>query len=330
MSPVLEASAANVHRAAALLREGKLVAFPTETVYGLGADADNAAAVARVFTTKGRPARHPLIVHIGKVHHLDRWASNIPRAAWLLAERFWPGPLTVVLKRARRVLGAVTGGQDTVAVRIPDHPVALALLWDFKGGVAAPSANRFGRISPTSSAHVVAELGGRVDCVLDGGPCSVGLESTILDLCANQPRILRPGTIAPAMLAELLGEMPLYAGPSAPRAPGALPAHYAPIAPLRVLAGPLIAPALGSLLAAGRTVAALSARPPVIAGCRWQTMPADPDGYGRELYARLREADAPDCDCIVVEQPPLEWQWAAIHDRLKRAAEAARRQLGPL
>jgi len=200
-------------RAVALLRAGELVALPTETVYGLGADAANPAAVAKIFAAKGRPADHPLIVHLPGSAWLDRWAADIPQAAWDLAEMFWPGPLTLILKKQPWVPEAVTGGQDTVGLRVPGHPLALELLKAFAdagtpGGIAAPSANRFGRVSPTRAAHVAEELGGQVPLILDGGPCQVGIESTILDLSRGQPELLRPGYFSPQRLAEVLGEMP--------------------------------------------------------------------------------------------------------------------------
>ena len=195
----------SVEQAAAVLRRGGLVAFPTETVYGLGADAESPDAVARIFAAKGRPANHPVIVHIGHADLLEHWAADIPPSAWLLAKHFWPGPLTLILKRNARVLDAVTGGQDTVGLRMPDHPVALALLSAFGGGVAAPSANRYGRISPTTALHVRDELGEAVDCILDGGPCRVGIESTILDLSGAHPQLLRPGAISAAAIEIALG-----------------------------------------------------------------------------------------------------------------------------
>ena len=206
-------------RAVELLQAGELVAFPTETVYGLGADAANPQAVAKIFAAKGRPADHPLIVHLPNVVHLDRWARDIPAMAWDLAEAFWPGPLTLILKRAAAVPYAVTGGQETVGVRVPSHPVALDLLRAYAQagggqgglcGIAAPSANRFGRISPTDAAHVHEELGSSVALVLDGGPCAVGIESTIIDLSRDDgfpPRLLRPGHITPEQIATVIGVM---------------------------------------------------------------------------------------------------------------------------
>jgi len=310
--------------AAGILRHGGLVAFPTETVYGLGADACNAKAVARIFAAKRRPADHPVIVHLAASDELERWARDIPAAAWRLAERFWPGPLTLILKRAPGVSDAVTGGQDTVGLRVPDHPVALALLKAFDGGIAAPSANRFGRVSPTSAAHVIAEFGNAVDCVINGGSCRVGLESTILDLSGQRPRVLRPGAVTPNALTETLGEPLTTRTTDAPRAPGGLPSHYAPDTPLRLLETAAIEPTVRSLLALGQSVAVLSVHPPASgkAGCRWLPMPADPGEYGHVLYARLREIDSWDCRCILVELPPVTMEWEAVRDRLGRAAGA--------
>jgi len=313
---------ADLVRAAGILRSGGLVAFPTETVYGLGADAANEKAVARIFAAKGRPADHPLIVHLSQVEEIALWARDVPASAWRVAERFWPGPLTLILNRAAGVSDAVTGGQDTVGLRMPDHKVALDLLKAFGGGIAAPSANRFGRVSPTSAAHVLAELGDAVDCIIDGGQCAVGLESTILDLSGKHPRLLRPGAVTPAVLNETLGELPTWLTTGGPRAPGRLPSHYAPDTPLQLVATAAIESTVRTLVAHGRSVAVLPVHPAATgdARCRRAVMPADPQEYGRVLYARLREADAWGCDTILVEVPPVDSAWEAVHDRLRRAA----------
>ncbi len=204
----------------AILQRGGLVAFPTETVYGLGADASNPMAVARIYEIKGRTASHPVIVHIGDVGQLARWAREIPEAATKLAMRFWPGPLTLVLRRAPSAGSQLTGGQDTIGLRIPGHPVALQLLREFGGGIAAPSANRFGRISPTTAEHVRDDLGKEIDLVLDGGPCEIGIESTIVDLSRQKAVLLRPGRISAEDIAAALGTAPEACDPAAPRAPG--------------------------------------------------------------------------------------------------------------
>jgi L-threonylcarbamoyladenylate synthase len=319
-------------QAVALLRAGELVAFPTETVYGLGADAANPAAVAKIFAAKGRPADHPLIVHLAETAALARWAREIPAVAWRLAEAFWPGPLTLILKKQAETPLAVTGGQDTLGLRIPAHPLALRLLHAFaavsqQGGVAAPSANRFGRISPTTVAHVRADLGNRVSLILDGGACPVGIESTILDLsrfATQGAKILRPGALSAPVLAEVLGDMPQSRGfadsaDSAPRVSGSLASHYAPITPLRLLEATALPDFLAQQAASGRRCAVLSLRPQPGAGC-WRTLPADPAQYAQGLYACLRELDEAALDLIVVETPPTGSTWNAIHDRLRRAA----------
>jgi L-threonylcarbamoyladenylate synthase len=308
--------------AAARLRAGGLVAFPTETVYGLGADAANPEAVARVFALKGRPADHPLIVHLGRAEQLAAWVAEPPEAAWRLAERFWPGPLTLVLPKAAGVPGAVTGGQDSIAVRVPGHPVALALLGAFGGGIAAPSANRFGRVSPTTAQHVRDEFGADAPLVLDGGPCGVGLESTILHLCGAVPTVLRPGAITAEALSGVLGvpvrERP---APEAPRVPGALESHYAPTTPFWLASPSGLAARLAGL--AGRRVALVSAGPPPAglgAGVSGVPLPGDATGYGQQLYATLRRLDAEGFEAIVAVTPPEGAAWEAARDRLWRAA----------
>ena len=312
-----------IEQAAVTLRRGGLVAFPTETVYGLGADAENPDAVARIFAAKGRPANHPVIVHIGHAGQLERWAADIPSSAMLLAQSFWPGPLTLILKRNARVLDAVTGGQDTVGLRMPDHPVALALLIAFGGGVAAPSANRFGRISPTTALHVRDELGEAVDCILDGGPCRVGIESTILDLSGTHPQLLRPGAISTAAIENVLGRDLAAASHDASRVPGALPSHYAPQTPLALVAPDDLQAEVKRHVDKGERVAVLArstATP--LKNCVWQTMPSDASHYAHELYARLRALDALHVDRLLVEAPPHEAAWRAVCDRLARAAQA--------
>ena len=322
-------------RAVELLQAGELVAFPTETVYGLGADAANPQAVAKIFAAKGRPADHPLIVHLPGAGHLDRWARDIPPMAWDLAEAFWPGPLTLILKRAPEVPYVVTGGQETVGVRVPSHPLALGLLRAYAQadggqggmcGIAAPSANRFGRISPTDAAHVHEELGDSVALVLDGGSCTVGIESTIIDLSRDDgfpPRLLRPGHITPEQIAAVIGVMPeVQNGGNAPRVSGSLDAHYAPLTPMRVVATSQLDAVLGSLKDSGARFCVLSytrqsecVQPNVL-----RQLPNEPEGYARGLYAALRELDQVGNDLIVLEAIPLEPAWAAVADRLRRAA----------
>lgn len=306
--------------AAAALRRGGMVAFPTETVYGLGADAENPEAVGRIFAAKGRPAGHPLIVHLASVAQISRFAEDVSAAAWRLAEHFWPGPLTLILRRGRRVPDVVTGGQDTVGLRSPDHPMALALLAAFGSGIAAPSANRFGRVSPTTAGHVREELGESVDVILDGGQCRVGIESTILDLSAAHPRLLRPGTISIAEIEAVLGESVAGPGQAGPRAPGMMCAHYAPATPVQLAPADVMEREVNRCMGEGRRKAVLAFSMTIRhKGCVWHIMPSEPIGYARELYAGLRALDAAGCDVILVEAPPQDAAWHAVRDRLERA-----------
>ena len=316
-------------RAVDLLLAGELVGLPTETVYGLGADAANPAAVAKIFAAKGRPADHPLIVHIAGHDAVDQWAEAVPEVAWELMETFWPGPLTLILKKQAWVPSTVTGGQDTVGLRVPGHPVALELLRRFAlaspgkpAGIAAPSANRFGRISPTTAAHVAEELGERVPLILDGGPCAVGIESTIIDCSRGMPVVLRPGHISPLHLEAVLGRLPdIETSTGAPRVSGSLEAHYAPVTPLRMVAADRLLDFLNAQRHRGGKCAVISANQPPQAGMphSWRLMPADPVGYAHDLYASLRALDALGCDRIYV-QKPVGQPWQAILDRLQRAA----------
>ncbi len=313
----------DIQRAAALLRAGELVGIPTETVYGLAADASNPAAVAKIFAAKGRPADHPLIVHLPDASHLDRWAVDIPDSARQLAAAFWPGPLTLILKRADGVSDVVTGGQDTVGLRVPSHPLALELLREFDGGLAAPSANRFGRISPTTAAHVREELGERVAMVLDGGPCAVGIESTILDLSGDAPAILRPGMLDTDAIARVLGREPEFRGrEDSPRVSGSLEAHYAPRTPLRLVASGQLLAAVQQALAQGQRLAVLARQPApaAVAGLYWRSASADFSAYAHDLYASLRQLDTVGADLILVEAPPADEHWRAVADRLGRSA----------
>jgi L-threonylcarbamoyladenylate synthase len=311
-------SAALVKEGARVLKAGGLVAFPTETVYGLGADATNVRALERLFAVKGRPRSHPLIVHLGDPSWLPRWAADVPDGASRLAKAFWPGPLTMILRRSALVLDAVSGGQDTVGLRVPGHPVAHALLVAFGTGIAAPSANRFGRVSPTTAAHVRADLGTDVDLVLDGGPSEVGIESTIVDLSAAVPRLLRPGRITRAELERVLREdVRTGAVEGAPRAPGTLEAHYAPHLPVELVDGRRLA----ERLAAGSRAAVFAFDPPEHEGHFFVQAPRDPALYARRLYATLRELDASGALRIIVEAPSSEDPaWAGVLDRLRRAA----------
>jgi len=310
-----------IEEAAAVLNAGGLVAFPTETVYGLGADASNPRAVARIFEAKGRPVSHPLIVHFSSFAAARAWAAAVPPAAERLAEAFWPGPLTIVLPRAAAVPDAVTGGQDTVALRSPAHPVARALLAAFGRGIAAPSANRYGRISPTRAADVREELGDRVAMVLDGGDCEVGLESTIVACLGGRVTLLRPGAISRSQVADIVGRVD-DAGVEAPRAPGREHSHYAPATPLELVEPDGLARAIEAARARGERVAVLARRdaPADLAGVTWRRMPREPGPYGRALYASLRALDAAGARRIIAESVPPGEPWAAAADRLARAA----------
>lgn len=316
-------STSDIEKAAGLLRAGGLVALPTETVYGLGANAEDPAAVSRIFQVKGRPPSHPLIVHIGGAQHLDDWVRDVPATARLLAEHFWPGPLTLVLRRGRRVPLEATGGLETVAVRVPDHPVALALLSAFGGGVTAPSANRFGSVSPTTADHVRAELGDAVDFVLDGGPCGVGVESTIVDVTGETPAILRPGGVTREDLEAVLGHPVEVPSTSHVRVPGQHPSHYAPSARVVLVEPEKVAVEARLAQEQGHQVGVLL--PPSLADTPVKAhavvdVPASLADYARELYGFLRELDRQGCDLIVASLPAEEGLGLAIANRLRRAA----------
>lgn len=313
--------AAEIEEAGQRLRTGGLVAFPTETVYGLGGDARNPHAVAQIFVAKGRPSDHPLIVHLSPEADILAWVYTIPGRGRALIERFWPGPLTLVLKRNASVSDAVTGAQETVALRCPAHPVAQALLRAFAGkradsGVAAPSANRFGRVSPTTASHVRDEFGDSV-LTLDGGACAVGIESTILDLSRLETVgavLLRPGTIDLESLAEVLGERPRLPDRDAPRAPGMLRAHYSPTTPLRLVDASRLTGAPVDVAIWSHSLESIPAGP------IWERAPRNAQQYAQELYAALRRLDRHGAREIWVERPPDGEAWAAVTDRLERAA----------
>jgi L-threonylcarbamoyladenylate synthase len=299
----------DVARAAGVLRAGGLVAFPTETVYGLGADASNAAALRRLYTVKRRPADHPVIVHVGTAAQLDDLAADVPAVARVLARACWPGPLTLVVRRRPgAVADEATGGRDTVGVRVPDHALARALLDAFGGPVAAPSANRFGKVSPTTARHVRDDLDGDVDLILDGGPCDVGVESTIVDVTGDAPVVLRVGGVSEARLTELLSRAPDRLTEGEVAAPGTLPSHYAPNARVELVRAQDIRARVETLRASGIHVAVLDA-------------PGDVAEYARLLYARLRDADARHVDVILATVPEDDGSiGAAVRDRLERAA----------
>jgi L-threonylcarbamoyladenylate synthase len=314
---------AEVRRAADVLLRGGLVAFPTETVYGLGADASNVEAMARLYAVKRRPADHPVIVHFANAAQAFAWARAVPETARKLAAVFWPGPLTLILKRSSKAADFITGGQDSVGVRVPAHPVAQALLKSFGGGIAAPSANRFGQVSPTAAAHVRADLGDDVDCVLEGGASEIGIESTIVDLSGAGAVLLRPGAISQAALEAALGA-PLAekaaAGDAGPRHSGGLERHYAPRTPARLVAMHALDQEVGA--SAGRLAVLAFSRPDTRAHL-WRRMPRDARAYARKLYAMLRALDDGGCDAILIERPPQTPEWSAVNDRLRRACAAA-------
>ena len=319
----MSARTSDIVKAAGVLRAGGLVALPTETVYGLGSNAEDPAAVARVFEVKGRPPSHPLIVHLADAENLDEWAEDVPEIARLLAERFWPGPLTLVLRRGRRVPLEATGGLETVALRVPDHPVALALLSAFGGGVAAPSANRFGSVSPTTADHVRAELGDAVDFVLDGGPCQVGVESTIVDVTGEVPSVLRPGGVTREELEAVLGFPPAVPATSRVRVPGQHPSHYAPRARVVLVEHEKVVIEAELAQELGQRVGVFL--PPSLGGASARVhavveVPESLDAYARGLFGFLRELDQRGCDLIYASLPVEAGLGLAIANRLRRAA----------
>jgi len=338
------ADIAAIADAAAILEQGGLVAFPTETVYGLGADAENPAAVARIYQAKGRPNDHPVIVHVAPGADLAYWCREIPAAAHQLVAAFWPGPLTLILPRAQHIPDAVSGGQDTVGIRCPSHPVAIALLSAFKGGkggVAAPSANKFGSVSPTTAQHVRDEFGldahddgardgdscdgALLSMVLEGGSSAVGIESTIVDLsrlATHGPVLLRPGHISAQQIAEVIGMLPGAADQAAPRASGTLESHYAPRTPVTMLDTAALPATLAQLQARGVQVAVISHSLPAC-GHAQRSLPAEPAAYAYGLYAALRDMDQRACDLILVETPPQDALWLGINDRLRRAVHSS-------
>jgi len=322
---IAEPNVDSLDRAAAALRRGALVAFPTETVYGLGADARNDDAVRRIFAAKGRPADHPVIVHLAHARHVTKWAREVPPGAQALADAFWPGPLTLILPRAQVVSDSVTGGQDSVGLRVPAHPVAHALLSRFGElggeGVAAPSANRFGRISATTAAHVREEFADVVELIIDGGACDHGIESTIVSFVTCDGVLLRPGAIGVGDLSRVLGYAPQAPGADAPRASGTLASHYAPRTTSRWMTTSDMAAALASMPDRGGGIAVLAhalGQPVDFAG-RWLDAPGDAPGYAHALYANLRALDAAGVEEIWIEAPPDDAAWVAVADRLRRA-----------
>ena len=314
----------SIKEAGRLLKDGQLVAFPTETVYGLGADALNPLAVKRVYEAKSRPLDHPLIIHIGFESLLDEFAIHIPRVARDLVARFWPGPLTLVLEASDKVPRIVTGGQDTVAIRFPSHPVAIDLLKEFGGGIVGPSANKFGRLSPTRAEDVDRDFGPEVSLILDGGPCAVGIESTIIGFDGESPVMLRPGMIDRESVSNEISGNVLSAGFNLPRVPGTLPSHYAPRTKLRLLGAEEIRRYLEQN-AGSHALALLTFQKSFGASHNIMAIIAsqEPNDYAKNLYQRLRELDSCGAELIIVEAVPEMSPWDGIRDRLTRAAHSA-------
>ncbi|MFO7276295.1 MAG: L-threonylcarbamoyladenylate synthase [Pseudomonadota bacterium] len=325
MVRIVRATQVELEAAVQALRDGELVAFPTETVYGLGANAQNPVAVRKIFEAKGRPTTHPLIVHLDSPRYLHRWVREVPEVAARLAERFWPGPLTMVLPRAPNVHDIVTGGQDTVAIRVPSHPMAQQLLTAFGGGIAAPSANRYGRLSPTRAEHVRDELGDAVRVVLDGGECQIGLESTIVACDNDGVRVLRPGAVTVAQIREVVGDRLIESSTlEAPRVPGSTPSHYAPRTPLVIVPAGEIDARAEAASQGGRRIAVLAQRLPLKSHkyVTWINAGRRPEQYAHDLYANLRTLDKAGCEQILVQAVPDDERWDAIRDRLIRAASS--------
>ncbi len=328
---MVRATQSEIQAAVEALRAGDLVAFPTETVYGLGANASNPAAVRKIFAAKGRPADHPLIVHLDSIRYLHRWVRDVPAVAERLAARFWPGPMTLVLPKAANVLNVVTGGQETIAIRVPGHPMAQQLLTAFGGGVAAPSANRYGHVSPTRADHVREELGDAVRIVLDGGECSIGVESTILACTEGNVRLLRPGSITLSQIRSVAGEVLIGADTHAPRVPGSTSTHYAPATPLEIVPGDALETLAGAFNDRGERVAVLALRLPLktLKLATWINAGRRPQQYAHDLYAHLRTLDKAGCVKILAQELPADERWEAVRDRLEKAAAKGAREATP-
>jgi len=324
MVRIVRATQVEIETAVQALRDGELVAFPTETVYGLGANAQNPAAVRKIFEAKGRPETHPVIVHLDSPRFLHRWVREVPEVATKLAERFWPGPLTMVFPKAPNVHDIVTGGQDTIAIRVPQHPMAQQLLTAFGGGIAAPSANRYGRLSPTRAEHVRDELGESVKVILDGGECQIGLESTIVSFEGGNVRLLRPGAVTAGQIRQVATDLIIGAGLESPRVPGSATSNYAPTTPMTIVPAGEIDAHAASASEGGKRVAVLAQRLPLRAHkyVTWVNAGRRPEQYGHDLYANLRTLDKAGCQRILVQDVPEGERWEAIRDRLLRAASS--------
>lgn len=308
--------------AVALLKQGEIVAIPTETVYGLAANAANPLAVAKIFAAKGRPANHPLIVHLADINLLSQWAKIQNPFIEKLASHFWPGPLTLILPRQPGVSDVVTGGQETIGIRFPSHPIMREILLELGGAVAAPSANTFARISPTLAEHVDEDLGAVIPLIVDGGQCSIGIESTIVDLSGEKVRILRPGIITPHEISAVLGVSVEIENPGSLRVSGALYSHYAPKTSLQVIEADQLKSKIQDQIKMGHSIAVLAYSQPFENDplVEWNRLTFDPNIYAHELYAVLHQMDNKSHAMLYVEALPDEEKWAAIRDRLKKAA----------
>jgi L-threonylcarbamoyladenylate synthase len=318
-------SRAALEEAAGLLRAGQLVAFPTETVYGLGANALDERAVQLIYEVKGRPEKNPIIVHVPDAAAARALAAEWSPAAETLSRAFWPGPLTLVVRKTDAIPSIVTAGGQTVGLRVPAHPIALALLRQARIPIAAPSANRSNQVSPTTAEHVARSLGDQVPLILDGGPTTVGIESTVVDVTGRYPRVLRPGMISADAIAARIGVAVEEDGiaDGTPRSPGLLPKHYAPRASVRLVASTGAASVIAAARAAieqGKRVGVIAFSPSAIDDARTIVLPQDVEGYARAIYAAMHELDAAGCDLMLIERPPETAKWAGIVDRLERAA----------
>lgn len=328
-NPVPDPMNQQITSAVASLRKGDVVAFPTETVYGLGADISQPIAIQKIFDIKGRPSNHPLIVHFANLADLEYWAKDVPAIAWLLARHFWPGPLTLILPKNSRVPPDVTGGQETVGLRIPRHPVALKLLKELgnQSALAAPSANKFGYVSPTTADHVKDVFHDKLKIILDGGPCEVGLESTIVSCVDNEITILRPGGISVSAIENVAGQKISVRSQSEIRTPGSLTSHYATKIPLEIYSdNKSVLFRLSELMQKGTRTAIVSREPHLASvlnlsdNLHYILMPNDPAAFGKCLYATLRGLDDANFEQILIEAPPDNLEWLAVADRLSRAS----------
>jgi L-threonylcarbamoyladenylate synthase len=313
-----ENSIQDINKASQLLSDGELVAIPTETVYGLAGDATNRSAINKIFEVKGRPKNHPLILHLPDINQLDEWALDIPKNASILAKHFWPGPMALLLKKHPNALNEITGGSDKICVRIPDHPLTLSLLRKFKKGIVAPSANLFGRVSPTSAKHVLDDLDGKISAILDGGKCEVGLESTIIDLTETKPKILRPGGLSLLEVEKVLDQNIQFQPDSSEKVSGNLISHYQPKASVHSIKTSEIENFTEDILKAKSVLLLLSDISKN--NIHIHRMPKDPYKYGQVLYSTLRLMDDKKFEKIFIELPSEISDWYAIHDRIKKAS----------